>query len=251
MKNKSNSKSNRRDPVAGKASPVGITSSRRRFLTQTLAAGVAGVGGRGAEGQTAGSRVKPHKSPASKKDHTKKLPKQLKESMEWDFERFLNEIVEQIRKGKTTKQIEDWIYPTGSRVAKRQIVKTEVEGDEPPASKDHPLGVCLVAPIEWKMDGKEIAGFTIRGRMGRQLTGESLECDDYPTMDQTTAAREPGAGAFVYAGRLPRANPDQLLVAVGGDHHHRLLRRRPGRRPDADGTSRAPIRGKCLHGREG
>lgn len=214
MKHKS--KSNRRDPLPGKPSPVGALSSRRQFLKQTLAAGVVGAGIREAEGQTAASRVKPHKSPASKKDHAKKLPKDLKESMEWDFERFLNEIVEQIRDGKTTKQVEDWINPKDSKAATRQIIKTEVEGDELPTLKDHSLGVCLVDAIEWKMDGQEIAGFTIRGRMGRQLTGEALECEDYPSMDETTASRAPVGEALVYAGRRPRANPDQRLVAVRG-----------------------------------
>ena len=210
------SKSARRDVPSGKPKACGTTSSRRRFLKQTLAAGVAGVGVGGAKGQTAEARVKPHKSPGSKKDHTKKLPKDLKESMEWDFERFLSEIVEQIRSGKTTKEIEAWIYPQDSRAAKRQIVKTEVEGDDPPVKKERPLGVCLVAPIVWKMDGDEITGFTIRGRMGRQLTGEPLECEDYPSMDQSAAGQPPAAAALVFAGRRPRATTDQRLVAVPG-----------------------------------
>ena len=216
MKHKSNSKSSRRDPDAGKPSPIGTTSSRRRFIKQTLAAGIAGVGIRGAEGQTTNSRVKPHKSPAGKKDHSKKLPKDLKESMEWDFERFLNEVVEQIRSGKTTKQIENWILPKDSKAATRQIIKTEAEGEESPKMKDRSLGVCLVAPIEWKMDGQQITGFTIRGRMGRESTGEALECDTYSPMDQSAASRAPGTGADIASRRLAGSTPDQLLVALRG-----------------------------------
>lgn len=191
---------------------IGTVSNRRRFLKQTLAAGVAGAGIRGAEGQNAVSRVKPHKSPAGKKDHVKKLPKDLKEAMDWDFERFLSEVVEQIRKGKTTKQIEDWIYPKESKAARRQIVKAEEEGDEVPKLKERALGVCLVAPIEWKMDGDQIVGFTIRGRMGRRLTGEALECEDYSSMEEATAGGEAGDGAVVSSGR----RPEQMLVAVRG-----------------------------------
>ena len=210
------SKSSRRDAPSSNPSVAGPATSRRRFLKQTFAAGVAGAGVGQTHGQTDSSRVKSHKSPGSKKDHTKKLPKGLKESMEWDFERFVNEIVEQIRSGKTTKQIEAWIYPADSKAAKRQVVKTEVEGDDPPEKKEHPLGVCLVAPIEWKMDGDEIAGFTIRGRMGRQMTGEPLECDDYSSMEQSAAGQPPAAGALVFARRPPSGPSGQRPVVVAG-----------------------------------
>jgi hypothetical protein len=210
------SKSSRQDPLPGKSSAFKTTSSRRRFLKQTLAAGVAGVGVRGAQGQDqtpATKRAKPHKSPANKKDHTKKLPKDLKESMEWDFERFVSEVIEQILQGKKTKEIEAWIYTKEISVDKRQIVETEVEDDSTGSKKKHPLGVCMDAPIEWKMDGDEIAGFIIRGRQGRQLTGEPMECSDYQ-MGNSTASRAPAAGALVFASRLPRAQTEQRLVAT-------------------------------------
>lgn len=210
------SKSSRRDPAKSPPSSIGTLSNRRRFLQQTLAVGVAGVGVPGSDAQTSTSRAKPHKSPAGKKDHAKKRPKDLKESMDWDFERFLNEIVEQLRNGKTPKQIDAWIYPKDSKVADRQKVKTEVEGDDPPAKKDHPLGVCLVAPIEWKMDGEVVTGFTIRGRMGRQLTGEPLECDDFSSMEESAAGGTPADQSRRLAERIARANHDQRLVVVRG-----------------------------------
>ncbi|MFN0129964.1 MAG: hypothetical protein ACKV19_25145 [Verrucomicrobiales bacterium] len=135
--------------------------------------------------------------------------------MEWDFERFLSEIIEQINKGKTTQEIEEWISPPQSTAKSRQIVKAEVEGDPSPTPKDHPLGMCIVDKIQWKMDGESIAGFIIRGRMGRdEAKGDPLECDQYSTMDQTAASREPGVGAIANSRRRSRDNPDQMLVVA-------------------------------------
>lgn len=212
---KHQSKSNQRDELAATRSPAGVKSSRRRFLKQSLAAGIAGAGIPRASGQSATKRAKPHKSPSKKPDHADKLPKDLKKSMDWDFERFLSEIIDQINNGKTTTDIEKWISPPQSTAKTRQIVKTEAEGDQTPTPKNHPLGVCLVDKIEWKMDGQQIAGFIIRGRMGREeATGNPLECDQYSTMDQTAASRESGAGAVATSGRRPRAHPDHMLVVA-------------------------------------
>lgn len=214
---KPTSKSDRRESLPVSPSTGAPSSGRRRFLKQTLAAGVAGVGIGEAKGQTPKKRATPHKSPSRKKDPRGKLPKDLKQAMEWDFERFVVEVIEQITQGKTTKEIDAWIYTAGAPVDQRQVVEIEVEDGPEGEKKKHPLGVCMEAPIEWKMDGDEISGFIIRGRLGRQLTGEPLECDAYGPEENAAAGGPSAAQALVFSGSLPQAPSGQRLVAgVGG-----------------------------------
>jgi hypothetical protein len=160
--------------------------------------------------------VKPHKSPPGKQDHNGKLSKKIKEAMEWDFEQFLNQIVERIRAGQTTNQIEAWIHPPNSTIKTRQIVQADVAGDWTRKTEPHPLGLCLVSDIKWRREGTEIVGFVIIGRMGRKAWDDPIECHEFPPMTGPAARQTQRTAALAAS----QARDGRMPAGLSALHYH-------------------------------
>ncbi|MGI8601952.1 MAG: hypothetical protein ACR2OZ_03025 [Verrucomicrobiales bacterium] len=158
------------------------TTSRRTFLKQTaMVAGLptAALGLQGCRTVPSGqviSRIKPHISPPGKPNHTLKIPgSNLRKTVQWDFERFIHEVVARIQAGQSRREIENWIY-SDPDIKKRQIIKADLECDWSFKLVDHALGVVVIPPLQWVEEHGRIVGFTIRGEVCRTAWNVPVEC---------------------------------------------------------------------------